>query len=127
LSGRRFVRLMLFRTIHDIAPMLDRERAGPETSPSAGVADSETVKAPVPGAKRGYDAAKKTVGRKRHVVVDTDGRLLMVNLTSADISDSVGAQLIRAHRRRIGFAPCPEQRLAPTPLQRMRSPRSEWA
>ena len=56
--------------------------------------DSQTVKAPAPGAKRGYDAAKKTVGRKRHVAVDTDGRLLMVNLTPADISDNAGAQMI---------------------------------
>ncbi len=48
-----------------------------------------------PAAKtRGYDAGKKIVGRKRHIVVDTDGRLLMVNLTTADISDSAGAQAI---------------------------------
>lgn len=91
---RRFVRLMLFRTIHNIAVMIDRERVGREPSPTAGVLDSQTVKAPAPGAERGYDAAKKTVGRKRHVAVDTDGRLLMVNLTPADISDSAGAQAI---------------------------------
>ncbi|WP_352773560.1 IS5 family transposase [Mesorhizobium sp. M0684] len=41
----------------------------------------------------GY-AGKKIVGRKRHIAVDTDGRLLMVNLTPADISDSAGAQAI---------------------------------
>ncbi|MER8805129.1 IS5 family transposase [Mesorhizobium sp. M0998] len=40
------------------------------------------------------NAAKKVVGRKRHIAVDTDGRLLMVNLTTADISDSAGAQSI---------------------------------
>lgn len=91
---RRFVRLMLFRTIHDVALMMDRERAGREASPTAGVVDSQTVKAPAAGALRGYDAGKKTVGRKRHVAVDTDGRLLMVNLTPADISDSAGAQMI---------------------------------
>jgi hypothetical protein len=91
---RHFVRLMLFRTIHDIALMLDRERVGREASPSAGILDNQTVKAPAPGAERGYDAAKKTVGRKRHIAVDTDGRLLMVNLTPADISDSAGAQMI---------------------------------
>jgi len=91
---RRFVRLMLFQTIHDVALMMDRERAGREASPSGGVLDSQSVKAPAPGAVRGYDAAKKTVGRKRHVAVDTDGRLLMVNLTPADISDSAGAQMI---------------------------------
>ena len=34
------------------------------------------------------------VGRKRHIAVDTDGRLLMVNLTTADISDCAGAQTI---------------------------------
>jgi transposase len=90
---RRFVRMLLFRTIHDIALMMDRERQGREASPSGGVLDSQTVKAPA-ARTRGYDAGKKIVGRKRHVAVDTDGRLLMVNLTPADISDSAGAQMI---------------------------------
>ena len=53
----------------------------------------QTIKAPH-ATTRGYDANKKTVGRKRHIAVDTDGRLLMVNLTTADISDSAGAQAI---------------------------------
>ncbi len=91
---RRFVRLLLFRTIHDIALMTDRERLGREASPSAGIIDSQTVKAPAAAGTRGYDAGKKTVGRKRDVAVDTDGRLLMVNLTTANISDSAGAQQI---------------------------------
>jgi putative transposase len=90
---RRFVRRMLFQTIHDVSLMLDRERAGREASPSGGVLDSQTVKAPH-AQRRGYDANKKIVGRKRHIAVDTDGRLLMVNLTTADISDSAGAQAI---------------------------------
>jgi transposase len=90
---RCFVRQLLFRTIHDIALMMDRERQGREASPSGGVLDSQSVKAPA-ARERGYDAGKKIVGRKRHVAVDTDGRLLMVNLTTADISDSAGAQLI---------------------------------
>ena len=46
---RRFVRLMLFRSIHNIAVMIDRERAGREASPTAGVLDSQTVKAPAAG------------------------------------------------------------------------------
>jgi len=90
---RRFVRRMLFQTIHDVSLMLDQELAGREASPSGGVLDSQTVKAPQDKV-RGYDAAKKTVGRKRHVAVDTDGRLLMVNLTAADVSGSAGEQLI---------------------------------
>ncbi len=55
--------------------------------------DSQSVKAPQ-AETRGYDAGKKIVGRKRHIAVDTDGRLLMVNLTTADISDSAGGQMI---------------------------------
>lgn len=81
-----------------IAPLLPtpskRGRQGREASPSGGVVDSQTVKAPAPGAQRGFDAGKKTVERKRHIAVDTDGRLLLFNLTSADISDSAGAQMI---------------------------------
>jgi transposase len=91
---RRLARRFLFQTIHDLELMLDREREGREASPSGGVLDSQTVKAPAPNAKRGYDAGKKIVGRKRHIAVDTGGRLLMVNLTPADISDSAGAQTI---------------------------------
>jgi transposase len=91
---RRLARRFLFQTIHDLELMLDREAAGREASPSGGVIDSQTVKAPAPGAARGYDAGKKIVGRKRHISVDTDGRLLMVNLTPADISDSAGAQTL---------------------------------
>ena len=90
---RRFVRRFLFKSIHDMAVMIDRERLGREASPSAGILDSQSVKAPGATA-RGYDAGKKIVGRKRHIAVDTDGRLLMVNLTTADISDSAGAQMI---------------------------------
>jgi hypothetical protein len=79
--------------VHDVAVMIDRERAGREASPSAGVIDSQSVKAPS-AKERGFCAAKKVVGRKRHIAVDTDGRLLTVNLTTADISDSAGAQTI---------------------------------
>ncbi|KAA0675754.1 IS5 family transposase [Azospirillum brasilense] len=90
---RHLLRRLLFQTIHDVTLMIDRERAGREASPSAGVVDSQSVKAPA-AKQRGYDAGKKINGRKRHIAVDTDGRLLMVNLTTADISDSAGAQMI---------------------------------
>ena len=97
---RRFVRRVLFRTLHDVALMLDREQAGREASPTAGVLDSQSVKAPHAPGGGGYDAAKKVKGRKRHIAVDTDGRLLMVNLTTADVQDAAGAELIVAAVRR---------------------------
>jgi putative transposase len=90
---RALMRRFLFRTIHDLAVMVDRERAGREASPTAAVIDSQSVKAPA-AQDRGFDANKKVVGRKRHIAVDTDGRLLMVNLTTADVADSTGAQAI---------------------------------
>src|SRR6202453_3727487 len=90
---RELARRFLFQTIHDVALMVDRERSAREASPSAAVIDSQSVKAPH-AETRGYDAGKKIVGRKRHIAVDTDGRLLMVNLTPADMSENAGAQMI---------------------------------
>ncbi len=90
---RALMRRFLFVTLHNMAVMIDREQAGREASPTAAVIDSQSVKAPA-AKNRGFDANKKIVGRKRHIAVDTDGRLLMVNLTTADISDSAGAQAI---------------------------------
>jgi hypothetical protein len=94
---RELARRFLFQTTHDVEFMLDRERQGREASPSAGALDRQSVKAPH-AETRGYDAAKKIVGRKRHIAVDTDDRLSMVNPTRADISDisdSAGAQARR--------------------------------
>jgi len=49
----------------------------------------------------GYDAARRTKGRKRHRVVDTDTRLRMVNLTTADVADAAGAEeIVEAARKR---------------------------
>jgi transposase len=69
---RELARRFLFQTIHDVELMLDRERQGREQSPTAAVVDSQTVKAPHPNT-RGYDAAKRTVGRKRHIASTPTG------------------------------------------------------
>jgi transposase len=49
---------------------------------------------PPPAAAVASTAPKKMVGRKRHIAVDTDGRLLMVNLTTGNIADSTWAQAV---------------------------------
>lgn len=73
--------------------MLDRMCEQRGVVPSAGIVDILSVKAS--GTReRGHNAHKKINGHKRNIAVGTDGRLLAVNLTAADIADSSGAQLI---------------------------------
>jgi hypothetical protein len=43
---------------------------------------------------QGYDAGKKVTGRKRHILVDTLGRLLSVAVHSADIQDRDGVAFV---------------------------------
>jgi putative transposase len=68
-----------------------RVEAGREPSPSAGSIDSQTVKGTEVGGERGYDGGKKINGRKRHIIVDTLGLLLVVMVTAAAADDGTTA------------------------------------
>jgi putative transposase len=69
-----------------------RVQAGREPTPSAACIDSQSVKTTeVGGPERGYDGGKRIKGRKRHVLVDTIGLLLVVLITSAALDDGVAA------------------------------------
>lgn len=93
---RRWTDKGLFETMHDRLRAMWRQKVGRDAAPTAGVLDTQAVKTSAQGGPKGYDAAKKVKGRKRHLVVDVLGLLLAVLILPANVQDRDAAAPVLA-------------------------------
>jgi putative transposase len=92
---RQWKRAGLWEQVNAVLRRELRVALGREPEPSAAILDSQSIKtSSVRGDERGYDGGKKILGRKRHLLVDTQGLLMSVKVLAADLGDRDGGKVL---------------------------------
>lgn len=73
--------------LNQIIRELVRQQVHKEATASLMILDSQTAKSAEGGEQRGFDGFKRVIGRKRNLVVDSMGLLVLAKVTSANVQD----------------------------------------